>query len=179
MKEKCVTFCFIKLNANRFLQNYRGKGDSSVQKLVSSFKVNTYSHFFLLKPQPWSSGKVKREIITTNWTDESRIAKPLKTYDLRKWANFNAVYLSFHWLNDSRTREFELVTRGFKFITRGLELISRVFELVARGLELITPGFKLVTREFEFGSCKVELVTREFELAVLNFKSCFKLSTRN
>ena len=172
MKEKCVTFCFIKLNANRFLQNHRGKGDSSVQKLVSSFKVNTYSHYFLLKPQPWSSGKVKREIITTNWTDESRIAKPLKTYDLRKWANFNAVYLSFHWLNDSRTR-------GFKFITRGLELISRVFELVARGLELITHGFKLVTREFEFGSCKVELVTREFELAVLNFKSCFKLSTRN
>ena len=26
MKEKCVTFCFTKLNANRFLQNHRGEG---------------------------------------------------------------------------------------------------------------------------------------------------------
>ena len=33
MKEKWVTFCFIKVNANRFLQNHRGKGDVSVQKL--------------------------------------------------------------------------------------------------------------------------------------------------
>ena len=38
IKENCVTFCSIKLNANRFLQNHRGKGDLSVQKLVLFFQ---------------------------------------------------------------------------------------------------------------------------------------------
>ena len=38
MKEKCVTFCFIILNANRFLQNHWGKGDISVQKLGLFFQ---------------------------------------------------------------------------------------------------------------------------------------------
>ena len=65
------------------------------------------------------------------------------------------VYLSFHWLNYSWTREFELVTRGFQLITRGLELTSRVFELVARKFELGTRGFKLVTREFKLLTRKV------------------------
>ena len=63
-----------------------------------------------------------------------------------------AVYLSFHWFNDSRTRGFELVTRGF-------ELVTREFELVTRGPELVTRGF--------------EFVARRFELALLNFNSCF------
>ena len=38
MKEKCVIFCFIKLNANRFLQNHPGKSDVSVQKLGLFFQ---------------------------------------------------------------------------------------------------------------------------------------------
>ena len=38
MKEKCVTFCFIKLNADRFLQNHRGKGDFSLQELGLFFQ---------------------------------------------------------------------------------------------------------------------------------------------
>ena len=38
MKEKCVTFSFIKLTANKFLQNYWGKGDFSVQKLGLFFQ---------------------------------------------------------------------------------------------------------------------------------------------
>ena len=42
--------------------------------------------------------------------DESRIAKRFKTYDIRKGVNFKVVYLSFYWLNDSWTREFELIT---------------------------------------------------------------------
>ena len=74
-----------------------------------------------------------------------------------------AVYLSLHWLNDSWTYGFELVTRGF--------------ELVTRGFKLVTPGFELVTR-------KVELVTRQFELVDLNSHYwistlAFKVSTRN
>ena len=66
-----------------------------------------------------------------------------------------AVHLSFHWFNDSRTREFELVTRGF-------ELVTPEFELVIRGFKLVTFEFELVTRGFE-------LVTGEFKLAFLNF----------
>ena len=38
MKKKSVTFCFIKLNANRFLQNHREKGDVSVKKLGLFFQ---------------------------------------------------------------------------------------------------------------------------------------------
>ena len=38
MKEKCVAFCFIKLNANRFLQNHWGESDVSVQKFGLFFQ---------------------------------------------------------------------------------------------------------------------------------------------
>ena len=126
----------------------------------------------MLKLQSWNSGKVKHEIITRNWTGKSQIAKRFKTEDLRKWAKFKAVYLSFDWLNNW-TREFELVAHGYELITRGLELISRVFELVARRFELVTRGFKLVTHEFELVTCKAEKITREFELALFKFNSCF------
>ena len=37
---------------------------------ISSFKVNIYSHCFLLKPYSWNSRKVKREVITSNWSDD-------------------------------------------------------------------------------------------------------------
>ena len=77
-----------------------------------------------------------------------------------------AVYLSFHWFNDCRTRGFELVTRGFELVTRGFELVTRGFELVTREFELVTRGFELVTRGFE-------LATRRFELVLLNFNLCF------
>ena len=68
---------------------------------------------------------------------------------------------------------------GFQLVTRGFELVTCAFELVDRGFELGTCGFELRTRGFK-------LVTRGFELALLNFHSCFwisscafKLSTRN
>ena len=78
--------------------------------------------------------------------------------------NFKAVYLSFHWFIDSRTRGFELVTcelklvtRDFGLVTRGFELVTREFKLVTCEFELVTRGFELVTREFELGACGFEL----------------------
>ena len=70
--------------------------------------------------------------------DEIGIAKRCKTYDLIKWAYFKTVYLSYHRLNYSWTRAFELVTRGFELTSRGLEIISRVFELVSREFAVVT-----------------------------------------
>ena len=94
--------------------------------------------------------------------------------------------MSFHWLNVSWTRGFELVTRGFQLvtsgfelITRGFELVTRGFKLVTRGLELVTHGFELVPREFEIVTREVELATYEFEHALLSFHSAFKFSTLN
>ena len=81
---------------------------------------------------------------TLNEQVASGIAERFKTQDLRKWGHFKAVFLSFHWLNDSGTRGFELITRGFELITRGFKLVTRGFELVTRKVELVTRGFQLV-----------------------------------
>ena len=51
------------------------------------------------------------------------------SYFLISTKNLKAVYLSFHWSNDCRTREFELVTPGFELLIRGSELVARGFEL--------------------------------------------------
>ena len=98
-------------------------------------------------------------------------------WDSRKCGSFKAAYLSFHWLNNSWNREFELVTRGFELITCGSVL-------VIHGFELDTCGFELVTRGFELATGKVELVTCEFEFVDLNshfwIATCaFKLSNHN
>ena len=95
------------------------------------------------------------------------------SYFLISSKKLKAVYLSFHWFNDSRTRGFELVTRGFEQVTRGFELITRVFELVTRGFELVARGFELITRGFELVTDGLKLVTCGFELALSNFNSCF------
>ena len=94
--------------------------------------------------------------------------------------NLKALYLNFHWFNDSRTRKFELVTPGFEIVTRGFELVTSPFELVTTEFELVTSefelvtrGFELVTRDFELVTRGFELVTRRFEFALLNFNSCF------
>ena len=68
------------------------------------------------------------------------------SYLLISSKNLKAVYLSFHWFNDSRTRGLELVTTGFELVTREFKLVTREFELVTRGFELVTRGFELVTR---------------------------------
>ena len=43
-----------------------------------------------------------------------------------------SVYLNFHWINDSWTPGFEVVTLGFKLVTRGFQLVTRKVELEAR-----------------------------------------------
>ena len=86
--------------------------------------------------------------------------------------------MSFHWLSNSWTRGFELVTCGFEHVTCKVELVARAFELMTREFELTICEFELVTHEFELVTRKVELVThgfelatRGFELALLNFNS--------
>ena len=61
--------------------------------------------------------------------------------DIRKWENFKAVYLNFYWLNDSWTR-------GFKFVTRGFEIVTGKVKLVDLKLHfwISTHAFKLWTR---------------------------------
>ena len=60
-------------------------------------------------------------------------AEQFKIYSLRKWGNFKAIYLSFHWFNDSWiwTRNSQIwscnswiwtLTRGFELVTSGFEL---------------------------------------------------------
>ena len=73
---------------------------------------------------------------------------------LRILANFKADYLIFHWLNDSWTCGFELVTRGFELVNRKIELVTRGSEVVTRGFELVLLSFQLVT------SSNLQLVTR-------------------
>ena len=106
------------LNANVFSKSSGGM-------VTFLFRVNINSLCFLLKPQPWKSGKVKHEIIPRNCMFKTAgIAKLFKTKNLRKWENFKAVYLSFHWFNDSWTRGFELVSREFEIGTRGFEIAN-------------------------------------------------------
>ena len=54
-------------------------------------------------------------------------ANQFRTYDLRKYGNSKAVYLSFHRFADSWTRGFELITHGFELLTLGFELVTRGF----------------------------------------------------
>ena len=65
------------------------------------------------------------------------------SYFLISSKNLKAVYLSFHWFNDSRTRGFELVTREFELVTRGFEL---EFWILTCAFKLSTRAFKLSTR---------------------------------
>ena len=58
--------------------------------------------------------------------------------------------MSFHWLNDSWTRGFELATRGFELVTRKVELVTHELELVDlnshfRVKLLVFLSFQLVT----------------------------------
>ena len=138
MQRKCVTFCFIKLNTNRFLQNHRGKGY-------------------------WkNSRKIKHEIVTRKIDGgvASQIAEQSKDWESWKMRKF--VYFNFHWLNkflnswiwirnswiwtlnsSSWTCNLGIWTRGFELVNRGFELLNRGFELVNRGFELVNRGFEL------------------------------------
>ena len=146
MKEKCAKFCFIKLNANRFLQIHLGNM-SLLSKLIFTHIVSC-----------WSRSHEIVEKQNTKLSPETERTSHELPNDLRFRILGNEqkiVYLSFHWLNYSWTREFELVTRGFELRTSILELISRVFELVPRRFEHGTRGFKFVIHEFVLVTRKV------------------------
>ena len=69
MKEKSVIFCFFKLKAKekaKFSKIIEGRATFLWRIQVSPFKVNVNLLTFLLKPQAWSSGNIKQEIITRN-----------------------------------------------------------------------------------------------------------------
>ena len=129
MKEKCVTFCFITLNA-KISQKSLVEGwvfFAEVRSLPSKF---IFTHF------------------VSCW---NRIAKQFKTLDPRKWEYMKAIYLSFNWVNYSWTRGFELVTRGFGLVTHEFELVTRGFELVTPGFEFVTSRFQLALFNFNLG----------------------------
>ena len=77
---------------------------------------------FLLKRYSWNSGTVKHKIITRKWADE--LPHELPNDLRRKWGDFKAVYLSFHWLNNSWSRGFELATRKVELVTPEFELLG-------------------------------------------------------
>ena len=60
------------------------------------------------------------------------------------------IYLSFHWLNYSRSRTFELVIQGFELVNRGFELVTRKVELATCESELVdlNTHFWILTRAF-------------------------------
>ena len=129
MKEKCVTFCFITLNA----------------KISQKSLVEWWVFFAEVRSLP------SKFIFTHFVSCWNRIAKQFKTLDPRKWEYMKAIYLSFNWVNYSWTRGFELVTRGFGLVTHEFELVTRGFELVTPGFELVTSRFQLALFNFNLG----------------------------
>ena len=140
MKENCVTFYFIKLNAKvsaissgkegYFCSSKEGPFCSEVRYLLSKL---IFTQFVSCWSRSHEIGKKTREYHQKlNVRVVTRITERFKTYDLRKWGHFKPVYLSFHWLNDFWSCDFELVTPGFKLVTRGFEFVTRRFERVTR-----------------------------------------------
>ena len=135
MKEKSITFCFLKLKAKEktnFSKINGGRVTFLWEIYVSSFEVNVYSRGFLLKPHSWSGGNLKRDI-TRNWT-----------YDLPHELLNNLGLMILR--NEELLRLFtwvfiNLMIRGFELVTRGFELVTRGFELVTRGFELALLNF--------------------------------------
>ena len=112
MKEKSVTFTKGK---SKFFQNHRkgrrrwlfcGEFRSLLSKLMFTDSAAAMEE---------CKRKTRNYHQKLNVQCASRIAKQFRTYDLRKWGTCKAVYLSFHWFNDSR---------GFKLVTRGFELVN-------------------------------------------------------
>ena len=125
---------------------------------------------------------LKRNSYTNSYTNLTQILTQILCdvidnityYFLISSINLKAVYLSFHWFNDSWTRGFELVTRGFELVTRGFELVTHGLELVTRGFDFVTRRLELVTRGFELVTRVFELVTRGLELVThASISSCF------
>ena len=121
MKEKRVTFCFIKLNVSpKSLREewiLCAKVGSLLSKLIFSHYASHWSRSHEIVK------KIKHEIITKNWTYEMPHELP-SDLGLWKWGVLKVVYLSFHWLNDSWTRRFELVTHKLEPVTHEFEIVD-------------------------------------------------------
>ena len=99
MKEKSITFTKGK---SKFLQNQESEGDFFVENLGLFFQ---------------SSGNIKQEIITRNWTHKLPHKLP-NNLGLMAVGN-EELLLRLQWFNDLMI--LELVTHGFEFVTRGFE----------------------------------------------------------
>ena len=124
MKGKPFTFYFLKSKAKKkavFSKIVARRMIFLWKILVSSFKVNVYSLSFMLKSKPWSSGNVKQEVSTRNWTYELPHELP-NNLGLMILENEERLRI-FTWLfNDLMTRGFDLVVHGFELVTRGFKL---------------------------------------------------------
>ena len=132
-----------------FLQNHRGKGDFSQQELYLFFQSKYLLTLFpaeTVAMKLWKSKtryyhqKLKLRVV-------SRIAEQFKTYDLRKWGNIKAIYLSFNWLNDSWTRYSWIWTRNSWIWTRNSWIWTRNLWIWTRTFEfqLVLLSFQIVT----------------------------------
>ena len=126
MKEKSVTFTKGK---SKFLQNQRVDRDFSVGNLGLFFQ---------------SSGNIKQEIITRNWTHKLPHKLP-NNLGLIVVGNEDLIIkaLMNWWFNDSWARGFERVTRGFEFqlvflnFNSCIWISSRAFKLSPRNSQLL------------------------------------------
>ena len=109
---------------------------------------------------PWSSGNVKQEIITRNWTYNHELPDNLRLMILRN----DELLRLFTWVFvDLMIRGFEFVTRGFELVTRELGLLTRGFELVHLWIQ--TRNSWIRTRNFE----QLWISTRAFKLSARNW----------
>ena len=127
MKEKSVTFCFLKLETKEkanFSKIIRGRVTFLWRIWVSSFKSNVYALSFHLKPyKEWWKPKTrdyhqKLNCFTNCGTVEKMIIGNEELLRLFNWVFIDLMICGL-----------ELVTRGFEFLTRGSELLTPGFEL--------------------------------------------------
>ena len=158
MKEKSVTFCFLKLKAKEKANFSKiiGEGWLFCGKFRSLLSKLMFYHSCSCRSR--SHGVVETRDYHQNWTYNlpHELPNNLGLTILRN----EKVLRQLTWVFiDLMIRGFELVTRGFGLVICGFEFATRGLELVTRRLELVTLGF--------------ELVIRGFELALLNSNLCF------
>ena len=84
------------------------------------------------------------------------------------------VYLSFHGFNDSRTRGFKLVTRGFEIdfwiLTRAFQLSTRNSQLLTRVLPYYLQQYPFLKKGFRFSENLFQSWSMENAQNVQNLK---------
>ena len=162
MEEKSVTFCFLKLKAKEkadFSNIIWGRVTFLWRIQVSSFKVNVYSLNSAVAMEWWKR-KTRDYYQKLTVQAASRIAEQFRTYDLRKWITFMAVYLSFHWFNDSWTgnswiwtRTLWIWTRNSWIWTRNLCIWTQNSYILTHNSWIWTRNLWIWTRTLSFNLC--------------------------